>query len=252
MLPADDARSLALLYHLNSEPWLNVEAYDDDGYEVHYKSVDAVAEAVRLPESTAAGGVIDVIRSRSSCRRYVRSRMPLTQLAELAAGAYARTRVIVLPSGMEMDARSVPSAGGLYPIELYLVLEDVDDVADGVYHYDVLEHSIEPLRLGTYGDELGGVLLAQPFLENANVLVFITAVFDRTLVKYGARGYRYVLLEAGHIAQNLCLLAAERSLGSLCVGGFMDGKANAFLGLDPRIEGVVYCVGIGNPEPSPA
>jgi SagB-type dehydrogenase family enzyme len=72
-------------------------------------------------------------------------------------------------------------------------------------------------------------------------------VFKRTLTKYGPRGYRYVLLEAGHVALNLCLLAGEHQLGSLCVGGFLDAKLNRFLGLDGINEAIVYCVGAGYP-----
>ena len=74
----------------------------------------------------------------------------------------------------------------------------------------------------------------------------MTAVFDPTLRKYGARGYRFVLFEAGHAAQNLCLLATEQGLASLCVGGFMDGALNSFVGLDGRARAVVYCVGLGH------
>ena len=75
----------------------------------------------------------------------------------------------------------------------------------------------------------------------------ISAVFPRTLRKYGARGYRYVLLEAGHVAQTICLLAAEQQLGSLCMGGFWDARLNAFLKFDGTTQAVVYCVGVGHP-----
>ena len=74
---------------------------------------------------------------------------------------------------------------------------------------------------------------------------FLSAVFARTLKKYGPRGYRYILLEAGHCAQNLCLLAAERGLATLCLGGFQDTKLNRLLGLDGTTEAVVYCQGVG-------
>src|SRR5262249_55053063 len=89
-------------------------------------------------------------------------------------------------------------------------------------------------------------LFAAPFLENVNVVVFMSAVFDRMLHKYGARGYRYILFEAGHAAQNLCLLAEELGLATLCAGGFMDAAMNRFLELDPRIEGCIYFVGVGH------
>jgi SagB-type dehydrogenase family enzyme len=85
------------------------------------------------------------------------------------------------------------------------------------------------------------------FVEHANVLLFLGAVFARTQKKYGPRGYRYVLLEAGHAAQNVCLAAAEGGLGSLCIGGYLDGKLNAMLGLEDGKAGVVYVVGIGYP-----
>jgi SagB-type dehydrogenase family enzyme len=253
VLPATDARSLALLYHRNSEPWLNVEAYEAESYEAQHKTVEAIATPVALSHPDGVPGVIELVRKRSSCRSFAPTQMRFGQLSELIAGAYALTRVAVLPNGLELDTRAVPSAGGLYPLELYLLLHDVEHVADGLYHYNVLDHDLHPLRLGVDQHALRGALIAQPFLEHANVLVFITAVFDRTLAKYGARGYRYILFEAGHVAQNLCLLAAERELGSLCVGGFMDGKINAFLGLDVESEGTVYCIGVGHPtrlEPS--
>ena len=153
---------------------------------------------------------------------------------------------ISFPSGLEMRTRSVPSAGGLYPLELYASLHSVSEVPDGLYHYNVLDHALERLRAPLDPHMLAEAVIPAPFLVNANVLVFISAVFDRTLGKYGARGYRYILLEAGHAAQNLCLVAAERGLASLCVGGFMDARLNGLLELDPRLEATVYCVGLGH------
>jgi SagB-type dehydrogenase family enzyme len=86
---------------------------------------------------------------------------------------------------------------------------------------------------------------AHPFIEDANAFVALTAPFERTQRKYGPRGYRYLLLEAGHVAQNLCLAAGRRGLATLCIGGFVDSILNAELGLDPRVAGVLYGVGVG-------
>ena len=93
--------------------------------------------------------------------------------------------------------------------------------------------------------ETAAALLAQPFISNANLVIFVAAQFQRTLAKYGPRGYRYVLLEAGHVAQNLCLLAEERGLTTLCIGGFRDAKVNGWLGIDGMREAVVYGVAVG-------
>jgi SagB-type dehydrogenase family enzyme len=245
MFLADDTRSLALLYHLNSEPWLNAEAYASEGYEVEVSELRDPEEAIVLPR--AEGGLLDVLRRRESCRSFAPRQLPAVALGELLAGTHALSRVVSFPNGTEMDARTVPSAGGLYPLELYLLLRRVDGIADGVYHYRVRDHALEALAALPDREALSAALLAEPFLEHANAIVLFVAVLDRTLHKYGARGYRYILLEAGHAAQNLCLLAAERGLSTLCAGGFLDTQMNALLGLTPAREAVVYCVGTGFP-----
>ena len=79
-------------------------------------------------------------------------------------------------------------------------------------------------------------------MENANLVFCLVADFSRTQKKYGPRGYRYILLEAGHSAQNICLAATELGLGSLCMGGFVDSLVNSYLGLEPHDEGLVYAV----------
>jgi SagB-type dehydrogenase family enzyme len=246
MLPADDTRSLALLYHLNSEPWLNAAAYASEGYEVEVSELCDPEEAISLP--TGEGGLLGLLRQRESCRSFAPRKLPARILGELLAGTYALARVVTFPNGIEMDARTVPSAGGLYPLELYLLLRRVEGIADGVYHYRVRDHALEPLSAPPDREALSAALLAEPFLEHANAIVLFAAVLDRTLHKYGARGYRYILLEAGHAAQNLCLLAVERGLSSLCAGGFMDTRINALFGLKDGRETVVYCVGTGYPS----
>jgi len=89
-------------------------------------------------------------------------------------------------------------------------------------------------------------MITAPFIRDANLIFFLSAVFHRSQKKYGPRGYRYILLEAGHVAQNLCLIAAEFNLGSLCMGGFYDSRLNRFLGFDGLSEAVVYSVAAGN------
>jgi SagB-type dehydrogenase family enzyme len=247
MLDAADTRSLALLYHLNSEPWLNPDASQVYGLENHFKTTPGTAKSIALPAAEETGALLQLIRRRSSCRDYAARPLSLDHLATLLAGAYGLTRLTQVPGGFEFRARSVPSAGARYPLELYVLLRNVETLADGLYHYGVLEHALEPLETGTELVSLAELMLAAPLLEHANVVVFMAAVFDRTLHKYGGRGYRYILLEAGHTAQNLCLLATERGLASLCVGGFSDSATNRFLRLEPGIEAVIYCVGVGHP-----
>jgi SagB-type dehydrogenase family enzyme len=250
MFSVEDNSSLARLFHLNSEPWLNVEAYSSPSYGVSHKRVGAGRDHVALPALPPADGLRGLLAARRSCRVYRREAIKLAVLGELLGGAFSFTRAAKLPGGFELQTRAAPSAGGLYPLELYVACRNIIGLPDGVYHYGLLQHCLEPVGRDAQGETLAHFLLAEALTQNANAIVFLTAVFDRTLRKYGPRGYRYILLEAGHVAQNLCLLAAERALGSLCIGGFMDRAANQFLRIDGVDEATIYGIAIGVPADS--
>lgn len=251
MLPADDPFSLALLYHLNSEPWFVEAPGAGVVYEPQYKETAPAGSARRLPRPDFDAGPLARIRDRRSCRAFADHPLPAATLGTLLAGAYGVTGAFDSPDGAWL-ARAVPSAGALYPLELYVVTRNVGDVPDGLHHYHVLDHGLEPLGAGVPPRELGDCLLDQHECAEANAVCIFTAVFERTLRKYGARGYRYILLEAGHAAQNLCLLAVEHGLATLCVGGFADARFNRRLGLDGRQEAALYCVAVGYPAEAPA
>jgi SagB-type dehydrogenase family enzyme len=173
--------------------------------------------------------------------------MPLAAVSDLLSAGYGVAGAAPLDGGGLFLRRNVPSAGGLFPLEAYLIARNVEGLADGLYHYDVRGHALACLRRGDLSAEIEPVFLTYPFVCNANLIVCLGAVFPRIQKKYGPRGYRYLLLEAGHAAQNLCLAAAERDLASLCMGGFFDSRLNRLLGLDPRCEGAVYTVAVGLP-----
>lgn len=236
MFRADDSQSLSQLYHLNSEPWVNAAA-SDAVYELEYKETGGAE--LPLPLVTESP-LMKLIRARHSCRDFAPRAMRIEDLATLLGGAYGITR------RGEIYDRAAPSAGGLYPLEVYVVTRAIDSLPDGIYHYNVRGHVLEFVRSACGPGDLGQILLGQQFLEQANALVLLSAVFARTQKKYGPRGYRYALLEAGHVAQNLCLLAAEQGLGGLCVGGFFDRRLNRLLQLDGVEQAVVYAVAIGH------
>jgi SagB-type dehydrogenase family enzyme len=109
----------------------------------------------------------------------------------------------------------------------------------------VVAHSLQQLRSENLFSTLEPMFYTYPFMKNANVVIALAAVFMRTQSKYGPRGYRYILLEAGHVAQNICLRAMELGLESLCMGGFVDSALNGLLNLKLTEEGVVYTVAAG-------
>ena len=171
--------------------------------------------------------------------------MRIETLSTLLFAAYGVTRKMQLEDETNYLCRSIPSAGGLYPLEVYVSLQRVEGAADGLHHYNVLNHGLEPVQIGGAFEQLRSVMLAFPFIQDANVLFFLVGVFARTQRKYGPRGYRFILLEAGHSAQNICLAATQTGLASLCIGGYLDSKLNRILQLDPVEEGVVYAVAAG-------
>jgi SagB-type dehydrogenase family enzyme len=106
--------------------------------------------------------------------------------------------------GHEFCERPVPSGGGLYPLELSVLVQRIEGLGAGVYHYVPLGHRLELVR----GDALPSMLtaelfLGQPYLIDAAAVIAISAVIERSFWKYEDRGYRYALLEAGHVAQNV-------------------------------------------------
>jgi SagB-type dehydrogenase family enzyme len=247
MLPFDDETTLSMLFHLNSEPWANTEAYQSAGYEVEYKDVAATSPELPLP-SPLDTALTRLASKRASCRAFAPKTLPLQLLSDILWGSYGISRTErMMPADLLALLRPVPSAGGLFPLEIYFLAQRVEGLPDGLHHYNVRHHSLETLEPAPLFERFRPALLMYNAVQDANVILFLSAVFQRTQKKYGPRGYRYVLLEAGHIVQNVCLLAAEADLSTLCMGGYYDGDLNWLLGLSPHDEGVVYSVAVGWP-----
>lgn len=141
--------------------------------------------------------------------------------------------------------RAAPSAGATYPIEVYPVLLRVADLPPGVYHYAMSDHTLELLRPGRFERALATWTLHQPYVADASVVFVLAGFPDRIGPRYGERGYRYMLLEAGHIAQNLYLLGAAYGLGIFSNGGFVDAAINRLVGLNEISEIALYTVVAG-------
>jgi SagB-type dehydrogenase family enzyme len=244
MIPFEDSTSLSSLFHLNSEPWLNDEAYQSSGTTQEFKQPENVLAETSLPVP-AQGFLSELFRRRQSCRAFAHETMPLSALSELLVSAYGVVELSAVNERLKLLRRSVPSAGGLFPLEVYAFLRRVEGLEDGLYHYNVLGHSMQLMARGDLFPSLQPLFYTYPFIVDANLVVCFAAVFHRTQKKYGPRGYRYILLEAGHCGQNLCLKATELGLATLCMGGFVDTRLNMTLGLQQKEEGVVYTVAAG-------
>ena len=204
----------------------------------------------RLPEVGPTAGITpeEVIDRRVSCRavRPGRAAHEVGPLVLAFSCGYTSPFMEAPELGFH---RATPSAGGCYPVEAYPIVLNAADLPAGVYHYAPNDHSLELLRPGQYREALPAWTLGQPYVADAGVVVALAGFLDRIAPTYGERGYRYALLEAGHIAQNLYLIGAARGLGVLAIGGFVDAAINVLLGLDEVRQVALYLVAAGIPRP---
>mgnify|MGYP001485690454 CR=1 FL=1 len=176
----------------------------------------------------------EALEKRRSVRRF--ARRPLTEM-EISRLLWAAQGVTGGGRG-----RTAPSAGGLYPLEVYLV------IPEGVYRYHPPNQELWIHRKGDFLGQLSEAALGQASVRGAPAVIVIAAVYERVTGKYGKRGERYVILEAGHAAQNIHLEAAALGLGSVPVGAFQDRSVHAVLGLHPDEE-PLYLIPVGEPRP---
>jgi SagB-type dehydrogenase family enzyme len=196
---------------------------------------------VSLPEPVLRGlSVEEVIAGRRSVRSY---REDSLSLAEVSQILFAGQGVTGERGGRGL--RSAPSAGGTYPIELYLVANRVAGLDPGVYHYVPEDHSIDLVKAGAHGDILSRACLGQSMPKTAAISIVMTAVRERTTSKYGQRGIQYIHMEAGHVSQNICLQSVSLGLGAVPVGAFDDHAVDRVLGVDGENERSLYvnCIG---------
>jgi SagB-type dehydrogenase family enzyme len=202
----------------------------------------AGAERVSLPPVGDFRGLPteDAIEGRRSVRAYSGQPMKMEELSRLLhyTGGITAER-------WGYRLRAAPSAGALYPIELYPVLHRVEGLEPGLYHYAVRDHELELLEAGDRRGEIVRHGLAQEFLGEGNLVLVFTAIFQRLRWKYQERAYRYALLEAGHLGQNVYLAAASMGMGACAVGAFYDDGLNRMLGVDGKDEAVIYMLAVG-------
>jgi len=179
--------------------------------------------ALPMPVYESQTSVEQALQARRSVRDYAPGALKLAQVGQLLWAAQGVTG----PTGQ----RTAPSAGALYPLEVYLVAGEVEGLAAGVYRYLPDDHALLRIASGDLRKQLAEAALGQIWVKDAPAVLVITAVYERTTVKYGERGVRYVHMEVGHAAQNVYLQAETLNLGTVFVGAFYDEEVSRILGL---------------------
>ncbi|NLJ38811.1 MAG: SagB/ThcOx family dehydrogenase [Candidatus Atribacteria bacterium] len=199
-------------------------------------------QIVNLPEPKKLSemSLDEALRKRESIREYSSKPIQLDQLSYILWAANG-----IRNRDANQEFRTAPSAGALYPIETYLLVSNVSDLYPGIYHYSVRKHELETLKKGNFTKEIVRAGMGQEMLRMAAVTFIWTAIFERSKWKYRQRAYRYIYLDAGHIAQNLALAATSLGLGSCQIGALYDDEVNLIIGVDGIEESVLYMSTVG-------
>lgn len=197
-----------------------VTRYEEEHKENEESGDIDFQETISLPEPKIKGemSLEEAIKDRRSIRSFDEKDLNLEQISQILWAAQGITD--------EEGHRASPSAGALYPLELYIVKKD------GAYHYIPKGHRLEMILKGDLRKKLKDACLWQQWIEEAPVDIIITGIYERTTVKYRERGIRYVHLEAGHACQNILLQSVSLGLGAVPVGAFHDREIQEILNLE--------------------
>lgn len=196
-------------------------------------------EKIKLPDPKydSNTSVEQALLRRRSVREYKDEPLSLNEVSQLLWAAQGIT-------DRRRGFRIAPSAGALYPLEVYTVIGNVRGVEPGVYKYRPYQHELERVRKGDVRAKLSAAALEQTWIGQGAIVIVFSAVYERTTRKYGDRGIRYVHIEVGHAAQSLCLQAASLNLGAGVVGAFRDKQVKKILNARES-EQPLYIVPVG-------
>lgn len=251
-----DPDSLSEIYHENTKMWPaliasgpQVSEHDKYAMARSYKLYPWLPQIAlpRLTDCALPGmSLAEALAARRSIRQYTGGTVTTEQLSLLLHYSYGENYTPPGPYGQRF--RTAPSGGGLYPLEIYSAVFAAEGVSPGLYHYNVPQHGLELLQSGDTRDEVLSFTFGNEAVAGAAVVFLVTAVFRRNQIKYGPRGYRLILLDAGHLMQNLLLAATALGLGACSLGGFFDDRLNAFVGADGVDESGVYIGVVGQTD----
>ncbi len=188
-----------------------------------------------LPKTTGKMSLEEAIVKRESVRSFSKRQLTLEEISQLLWAAYGPRHVDSITGA----SKTVPSAGALYPMEIYIVSPN------GVFHYFPSSHSLREISDKDLRSALSGAALWEEAIAQAAVNFVIACVYDRICWKYGERGMRYAHIEAGHIAQNIHLQAVCLGLGSVPIGAFNDTAVQKALYL-PKDNIPIYIIPVGH------
>ncbi len=252
---------LALLYHENSKADAIAARLQGESIGLFYSPY--VTERANRPYKYYPGSkcialndfrnigtpseVFKCITGRRSVRDYEPEQsISLNELFHILYYSYGITYSGKVNDSIQIGYRNVPSAGALYPLELYVTLFR-SHIPAGLYHYQEESNYLEEMKTGNHLDILKEIIFAEPWvnIKNAGGVIFITGIIERMAIKYGERGYRYMLQETGFVSYCISIICECLGLGSCMVGMYLDDKVNHYLEIDGTFETIQNVIVFG-------
>jgi SagB-type dehydrogenase family enzyme len=196
-------------------------------------------EEIQLPQPNTRRGISieEALKKRRSQRNFPEKPLTFRQVSQLLWAAQGITDTGRM--------RSAPSAGATYPLEVYILVKNVEELDPGIYHFNPDKTTLTKILSGDKSSELMAASLGQNFVETAAINLVFAAVYERTTDRYGDRGERYVHMEVGHAGQNVYLQCESLGLGTVFVGAFDDEEVANVLNL-PEDEKPLYIMPVGH------
>jgi len=212
-----------------------------------YKSYPRQLKIDLLKEPDIEAPFFATLRRRHSTRELSGKPISFNEMSRLAYYTWGRISSYKTREFGELLHKTSPSAGARHPIETYAIVNNVEGIEPGIYHYSVRDHSLELLKAGDFRERCVTLTAGHSWTRNASALFVMTAVVARTAWKYRVpRVYRAFLLDAGHLSQSFLLIATALGLGSFCIGIFRDNLIEKELNIDGISETVLFAVGVGH------
>jgi SagB-type dehydrogenase family enzyme len=224
-------------------------AVESPAYAEHNEALAQIQESqmyyfLPLPKTDGDMSVEQALANRRSHRNFQNRAISTCQLSQILWAAYGITLPMPDVPNLRGGLRTTPSAGATFPLEIYVVVGNVEGIEPGIFRYISEEHKLIRIAHGDVRNELSEAALGQWWVGEAPITVFYSAVFSRTTGRYGERGIRYVYIELGHSAQNIYLQAEALGLGTVAIGAFDDSRVRQILNL-PAYEEPLYLIPIG-------
>lgn len=222
----------------------NMKNRNVSNYKVYKSSTRIKLSSV---ESLKEDTFFKTIYNRKSIRSFYGEEISFEKFSKLISSSYGiNGKFIDYGGDKKLLLRTVPSAGGLYPIEIYINIFNVENIPAGLYHYNPISLELELIKLGNNKEEIKRLYQGLEEVDKASAIIMMTGVFNRTVKKYGERGWRFLYLDAGHLGQNIYLTATRLGIGVFTLGGGFDSDINNFLEINENNEVYLYAAIIGS------